>query len=56
MLADILRQLNYGRYIVVDIAWQIYHGRYIMADTLRQIYCVPYLDKCTAPEALDCCI
>ena len=60
-MADILRQLYYGRDIIAGILRQIYYGRYITADTLRQICCVPpqrrpYLDKFPATEALDCCI
>ena len=59
-MTNILRQWYYGRYIMADMSRQIYYGCYITADTLRQIYCVPrerpYLNKCTAPEAIDCCI
>ena len=52
--------------IRADTLPHIYHGTYVTAcilqhmHTLWQIYCVqqkqPHLDKCTAPEALDCSI
>ena len=45
---------------IYTIIWKIYYGIYITADILQHIYCVqqkrPYLNKCTAPAALDCCI
>ena len=59
-VGDILRQIYCGNCITADILRHIYYGRYIMADTLWTTCCVPqqmpYLKKCTAPEALDCCI
>ena len=55
-MADISRHVYYDIYITADILWQIHHGRHITA----YIYCLSqkhqYLDNCTAPEALDCCI
>ena len=59
-MADSLRQLYYGRDITADIVQQIYYSRRITADTLWPIYRVQqkqlYFNKCTAPEALDCCV
>ena len=60
IMADVLRQV----YIYIYILLQIYYGRYITAHRLRQIHYAryiasnnkkPYLNKFTAPEALDCC-
>ena len=36
-MADILRQIYYGRYITAEILRQIYYGRYIMAYIYRDI-------------------
>jgi hypothetical protein len=36
-MADILRQIYYGRYITAEILGQIYYGRYIMAYIYRDI-------------------
>ena len=57
--ADILRHIYiyiyYGRYIAAYV-----YTTTLMGDTLRQIHCVqqkrPYLKKCPALEALDCCV
>ena len=55
-----MADIYYGRYITADILRQIYQGKYATADTLRQMHCVQqkrlYFDKCTAPDAFDCCI
>ena len=46
--------------MMADVLRQIYYSRYITADTLPQIYCVPqqrpYFHKFPTPEAFDCCI
>ena len=67
--AHMLQQIHYGIYITAIILWQICDGRYITADIVQQIYYSrditadilrttkrPYLNKCAAPEALDCYI